>query len=157
MTKYLGKIKNIDYNKFKPAVHKKYLMITSGLMWSGVGIFLISLANKWLHNINGIMIYYLLGFLFALIIHRFGFIKIARQNVNRILNMKKTKVCFFAFQQWKSYGIIVIMMSLGMYMRNSFIPKNYLAVLYFSIGGALFLSSIKYYSTYFINSGAKNI
>lgn len=137
--------KDFNLNKYKPAVHKKHLMVLSGLTWSGVGIFLSSLAFRWLLNFDDVIIYYLSGFLLALIIHNFGFTKIAQHNINRILNMKKTKVCLFAFQPWKSYAIIVIMMSLGIYMRNSFIPKNYLAVLYFGIGGALFLSSLKYY------------
>lgn len=148
MKDILGKFKTLNFNKYKPGVHKKYLLIISGLMWTGVGIFLASLTYKWLFNYNKI-IYYGLGLLLALLIHRFGFSFIANQNIKRVLKMEKTKACIFAFQPWYSYGIVIFMMSLGMFMRNSFIPKNYLAILYFGIGGALFLSSLKYYNSFF--------
>jgi len=141
--------KDFNLNKYKPAVHKKHLMVLSGLTWSGVGIFLSSLAFRWLLNFDDIIIYYLGGFLLAFFIHSFGFKKIAQKNINRILNMKTNKIWLFAFQPWKSYVIIVIMMSLGNYLRNSSIPKNYLAIIYFGIGGALFLSSLIYYKKYF--------
>jgi len=141
--------KSYNYKKFNPAVDKKNLMLLSGLIWSGIGLFLLSLAYRWLLNFDDIIIYYLGGFLLAFFIHSFGFKKIAQKNINRILNMKTNKICLFAFQPWKSYAIIVIMMSLGNYLRNSSIPKNYLAIIYFGIGGALFLSSLIYYKKYF--------
>lgn len=142
---------NIDYNNFKPAVPRKYLLIISGLLWTFVGIFLSSLAYHWLLNYHDIAIYYILGFALALTIHSFGFIKIAKKNVNRILNMKKKRVWLLAFQPFKSYIIIAIMMTLGILLRHSAIPKNYLAIMYLGIGGALFLSSLKYYGIYMTN------
>jgi hypothetical protein len=37
------------------------------------------------------------------------------------------------------------MITLGIILRNSAIPKQYLAVIYTTIGGAIFLSSFHYY------------
>jgi len=148
MKEILEKVKHLNYNKYKPGIHKKYLLIISGLMWTGVGIFLSSLTYRWLLSYDNKIIYYSLGIILAILIHRFGFGFIANQNINRVLKMEKTKICAFAFQPWYSYLIVIFMMSLGMFMRNSFIPKNYLAILYLGIGGGLFLSSIKYYISF---------
>jgi len=45
---------------------------------------------------------------------------------------------------WRSYFIVLLMVTLGIILRHSSIPKNYLAVLYIGIGLALFLSGIRY-------------
>ena len=37
------------------------------------------------------------------------------------------------------------MIALGVFLRHSRIPREYLAALYLTIGGALFLSSLHYY------------
>jgi hypothetical protein len=41
--------------------------------------------------------------------------------------------------------IIAVMISLGLFLRHSSLPKQYLAVIYLAVGGALFLSSFYYY------------
>ena len=149
MNSFKEKIKTFNYDKYKPGVNKKYLLIISGLMWSGVGIFLDSLALRWLINYNYQILYITIGLMFGFLIHHFGFSMVARNNIKRIILKTKAKACLFSFQKWSGYGIIVFMMSLGMFMRNTtFIPKNYLAILYLAIGSGLFFSSIKYYKSY---------
>jgi len=77
-------------------------------------------------------------------VYKFGFSKIARKNINRVCRYPD-KVCFFAFQEWKSYLIISVMAPLGIFLRHSSLPRQYLAVIYITIGLALFLSSLHYY------------
>ena len=137
----------MNYSKLKPAVNRKWLFIISGLMWSGVGIFLNILAFGWLRDFNNmqILISVIFGLLAGLTITRFGFGNIAYKNVNRILAYPK-QACIFAFQEWKSYILIVVMMSLGIFLRSkNLIPKFILAPIYIGIGTALFLASFKYY------------
>ena len=73
-----------------------------------------------------------------------GFSKIARKNIKRLCLLTE-RTCIFAFQTWKGYLIIGFMITLGVILRNSAIPKQYLAVIYTTIGGAIFLSSLHYY------------
>ena len=137
----------MNYSKLKPAVNRKWLIIISGLMWSGVGIFLNVLGFGWLKylNIMQILITILIGLLAGWSIARFGFGNIAIKNVNRILAYPK-HACVFAFQEWKSYVLIAVMMSLGIILRTTgLIPKFILAPMYIGIGTALFLASFKYY------------
>jgi uncharacterized membrane protein len=71
---------------------------------------------------------------------------LVRKNVDRF-SSKRDRFCIFAFQEWKSYLIIVVMMSMGMALRHSVIPKPYLAAMYLGIGGGLFLASFGYFSS----------
>jgi hypothetical protein len=140
----------MDFKKFTPLVDKKILVLLSGLMWCGVGVMLIIFAVSWLSPYNGKeqLFFYLAGFLAAMPIHHFGFLKIADKNLNRLLPLTEKK-CLFSFMTWKSYIIVLIMVSMGIALRHSSIPKRYLSILYNGIGLALFLSGIRYFRFFF--------
>ncbi|HRS74918.1 MAG TPA: hypothetical protein P5282_08270 [Anaerolineaceae bacterium] len=89
-----------------------------------------------------------LGIILSVMVNRWGFSKIALKNIERILALKE-KACLFSFQAWKSYLLIIVMVSTGIFLRNSAIPKVYLAVVYTAIGGALIQASVKYYTRFF--------
>jgi hypothetical protein len=135
----------MNIKKFTPSVDKRILVLLAGLMWCGVGIMLIRFAITWLSpmGIRGAGIYYAAGFLAAMPIHHFGFLKIADKNLNRLLPLTDKK-CLFSFMTWRSYLIVLIMVSMGIALRHSSLPKRYLSILYNGIGLALFLSGIRY-------------
>ncbi len=116
-------------------------------MWSGVGIFLSSLAFGWLEPLKWTRAVplTLAGAALAFAIYYFGFSNLADKNIRRIHGIENEKVCFFAFQQWHSYPLVAFMISLGIFLRHSPFPKPYLAILYIGIGGSLFLASFHYY------------
>jgi hypothetical protein len=135
----------MNIKKYKPAVHKAVLLLLAGGLWLGVGSMLLFLAISWLRD-TALMNRVALGssgVVFALLIHHFGFLKIADKNLERILPATEKK-CIFSFMPWKSYLIIPSMITLGIILRHSSMPKQYLAVLYIGIGLALVLSSVRY-------------
>ena len=136
---------NKKKHAFKPAVANNLLLFIAGIVWAAVGFMLLSLAYSWLSKASNINIhpFVIAGIAGALLIHHFGFLKIAEKNLKRILEMQD-KSCIFAFIPWKSYLIIAIMILMGAMLRHSVIPKHYLAILYIAIGLALMLSSIRY-------------
>lgn len=137
-------------DKYKPAVSQTFLLFLAGIVWEGVGIMLLVLAFSWL-SAAAKMDFYLYaggGVLLALLVHHFGFLKIADKNMNRILEMTG-KRCFFAFIPWKSYLLIGVMIAMGAVLRHSMIPKEDLAILYIGIGLALILSSVRYIRIFF--------
>jgi len=140
------KEKNMGFSKLKPAVSRNWLIATAGVMWTAVGVILCLMAYHWLTTnvFKWSILFGLAGFLSALVVYYFGFSKIARKNIDRLFQFQD-KVCFFAFQAWKSYLIIALMATMGAFLRHSSIPKQYLAVIYIAIGGALILSSFHYY------------
>lgn len=131
--------------KYKPAVSKKVVLFLAGFVWVCVGIMLLFLAFSWLLIIPNFNIYLFVGggIVLALLVQHFGFLKIVDKNLKRIVAMNE-KICLFSFIPWKSYIIIVIMITMGVILRHSAIPKHYLAILYIGIGLALILSSIRY-------------
>ena len=137
--------------KYKPAVPRKTLLAIAGLMWCGVGIMLTSMAYHWLKDYTGNPWFFAVpGFAAALVIHHFGFLKIVDKNLGRIARLPG-KPCVFSFISWKSYLIIIIMVTLGITLRHSPIPKPYLSVIYLGIGLSLFLSSIRYFRNLLTN------
>lgn len=137
---------NLKAENIKPAVKKPVLLFLSGIMWFCVGIMLNSFATHWLidHGTNLSFLFAGSGFLLALIIHHFGFLKVVDKNLCRISHLKD-KPCIFSFMSWKSYILIAVMITLGITLRHSSIPKQYLAIIYIGIGLALMLSSIRYF------------
>jgi hypothetical protein len=135
----------MNIRQFTPSADKGILVLLAGLMWCGVGIMLIRFSVTWLYplGIKAAWFYYAAGFLAAMPIHHFGFLKIADKNLRRLLPLTE-KRCVFSFMTWKSYIIVLIMVSMGIALRHSSIPKRYLSILYDGIGLALFLSGIRY-------------
>lgn len=131
--------------QLKPAVGKSALVLLAGVMWVCVGMLLLSHAVAWLRLVEGpsVLWFVLPGFCMALVIHHFGFLRIVDRNLGRI-RLLEGKRCAFSFIPLKSYGMIVVMICLGIGLRHSPIPKPYLAVFYLAIGAALILSSVRY-------------
>ena len=131
---------------FKPGVSKTWLILIAGVMWSGVGLMLCRSAYSWLalFKWSRMAPLALVGIILALLMNRFCFSGIARKNISR-LSLLTGKTCVFAFQRWQSYVLICFMVALGLAVKMSPIPRSYLAVLYTMIGGALLLSSLRYY------------
>lgn len=131
----------------KPGVSKSWLIAIAGLMWTGVGVTLCRLAYQWFVSINTGTAVTLgaLGAATALAAYHFGFSKIAQKNIKRLCLLTE-KTCVFAFQTWKGYLVIAFMIMLGAILRSSPVPKPYLAIIYTTVGGAIFLSSFHYHS-----------
>jgi hypothetical protein len=140
----------MNIRKFTPGVDKRILVLLAALMWCGVGIMLVCYAFSWLSLLTGKeqIFYYAAGFIAAMPIHHFGFLKIADKNLNRLMPLTE-KRCLFSFITWKSYIIILIMVTMGLALRHSSLPKRYLSILYNGIGLALFLSGIRYFRFFF--------
>lgn len=141
-------------NQHKPSllqsikVKKSYLVLFSGLVWTGVGIMLNTHAFKWLASYNGkyTVVFALVGVVIALLAHHLGFLRIVDKNLGRIKEMGNDKASPFAFMPVKSYFMVILMIGMGIILRNySPIAKEHLAMVYIAMGGALFLSSIRYY------------
>jgi hypothetical protein len=80
----------------------------------------------------------------GILVYRLGFSTIARKNIRRIAQQPE-RVCFFAFQAWRSYVLILVMIMLGLVLRHSHLSRLLLAMIYLIIGTGLVLSSSLYY------------
>ncbi len=128
---------------------RKYLVLVAGLMWCGVGIMLMTFAGIWLlrYNGNGVYLFLAGGILAGIPIHLFGFSRLAGKNIGRLMEITG-KRSIFSFITIKSYFTIIFMVALGITLRHSSIPKQYLSIVYNGIGTGLFLSGLKYIRTF---------
>lgn len=135
----------------EPAASRKTLITTAAVVWAVVGLFLIVrglLYYPEAHSANGVLtlIVAVVGILLGLAKGIFIFAKLARKNVERIklLSPHKEKICVFAFQAWESYLIVLIMITLGILLRMSPLPRLYLIGVYLLIGIGLLIGSRAY-------------
>jgi hypothetical protein len=128
-------------------------MLLAALLWLGTGFMLDGWSYSWLRMEKGDKALWAaaIGFVLALIIHHFGFLRMVDKNMGRILPLEGRR-CVFSFMPWKSYLLIFCMVFLGIGLRHWPIPKIYLSVLYIGIGTALILSSLRYLRVLLIGS-----
>lgn len=139
---------------YKPGISKIWLFLIAGLMWSGVGFYLMSLTREWVspEPISRVIFIIVLGLLLGLSIYTFGFSKFANKNIQRIHSIPSDRPCIFAFQEWTSYPLVAFMISLGIFLRvYSPIPKTWLASMYIGIGFSLLLASTHYFKQLYGN------
>jgi len=136
----------VFWKRFKPGVSKYWLLTLAGLMWAVVGVMLCRRAYGWFGMISwqGAIPFEIFGVLMALAAHRYGFSKIAARNIERLCLLTE-RTCVFAFQTWRGYLVVGLMIGLGYGLSHSPVPQQCRAVLYTMVGGALFLSSFSYF------------
>jgi hypothetical protein len=127
-------------------VERRWLHATAGAVWTGVGVLLITYAVIWLAPDAPLveLTFAALGLIVAALFVRFVFAGIVRKNIARI-EAGPARVSIFAFQGWKSYLIAAVMIALGIVLRTSALPKDWLAIVYEGVGVALLLTSLLYH------------
>jgi hypothetical protein len=132
--------------KYNPAVTNYWLIALAGTTWGLVGILLCHYSYGWLSPFQLVhaLLFALIGCIVAVVVYGFGMSTLARKNLDR-LAAKRNKSCLFGFLTWKSYANIGLMVALGIALRHSPVPKDYLSIVYTSMGGALLMGSIQYY------------
>lgn len=141
---------------WKPGVSKSVLLFLAWITWVFAAIALNGIAYSWLKEEETKMALIALaaGFIIALLIHHFGFLRIVDRNLARIMPMEGRR-CAFSFIAWKSYILMTAMFAMGYALRQSSIPRFYLAILYIAIGTSLMLSSLRYLRYFFSVTGKK--
>jgi len=137
----------------RPVVTKSALLLIAGSVWICIGAMLVLIALSWLSKPPAVNLFVFAGagVALALVIHHFGFLKIANKNMIRILALDK-KPGLWSFIPLRSYAIIAVMITMGALLRHSSIPKHFLAILYIGIGLGLMLSSVRYFRAFFRNA-----
>lgn len=140
-----------------PQISNAPLIALAGITWASVGITLILLATSWLIRLPKIhsSLYAGAGIALGLLAHRLGFFRIVESNLSRIRLMDR-RHSLFSFIPWKSYWLIILMITLGALLRHSAIPKQYLSIGYLCMGVALILSGIRYIREFFSEKQRKH-
>ena len=134
------------WEEFKPAVDRSILVLIAGLVWAMVGLMLSRLAILWWERYTGsfLVLFVIIGMILGIVKGYYVFSRIVKKNIDRIARMEGNGF-ILAFIPWKTYLLIAGMMILGITLRHSTLPKQYLAILYLGVGLAMILSSLQYF------------
>ena len=141
----------MNFQSLTPRTLKKNLLFIAALVWSFAGGMLLFRGFLFLevlpeHRLLKGSIALLGGVVFFIVL----FQKISRKHVNRINNLPLQRPCLFSFFNLKSYFMMFLMISGGIFLRKSgLISVEYLALIYLTMGIPLLLSSIRFYMTFF--------
>lgn len=127
-------------------VDYRWLFAIAGVIWTAVGILLLTYAVTWLKPVAIPVEIELTiaGIAVAAVFVRFVFHGIVRKNIDRI-EAGPSRASAFSFQGWKSYLVTAFMIALGVTLRHSALPKTWLAPVYLGIGLALLGTSLLYH------------
>ena len=129
-------------SRFKPGVSTRTHLLLSAVLWTIIGILLItkgiyrlSLLGQW-QPFLVVLPALVIGTLKAFLILD----KSARRGIERIATFKDG-TCLGAVYSIKTWILVLCMMGMGVILRNSSLPVTLLGFLYITIGWALLVSS----------------
>lgn len=133
--------------KFKPAVSKRALLFIAGSFWLIGGGMMIGRALIKLIEIDHLLSFELIsGFVLGVCFYLFLFTKISKKHITRISLIKADYPCFFSFFNFRSYVLMIFMISAGVALRQSrIIDPEYLFTFYLIMGVPLVLSAIRFF------------
>lgn len=138
-----------------PRTSKRNLLFVAAFIWTFAGGMLLTRGIMMLAIDRDFLLIRLIistigGFLFFW----FLFSKISKKHVERIIGLKIDRPCTFSFFNVRSYIMMTLMISMGVFLRKSgVVPPFYLSVLYVTMGIPLFISAFRfYYSGFYYQS-----
>jgi hypothetical protein len=129
------------FNRFKPGVKRRTLLLFSALLWTLIGMLLLLKGGYRLSQMHrGQLLVVGVSFVIGSIKSRLVLDKAARRGIGRILNFADG-TCLGAVYSIKTWILVLCMMGLGVILRTSPIPTGLLSTISLTIGWALLLSS----------------
>ncbi len=125
--------------RFKPGVSRNVHLLMAAILWTAIGIMLMTRASFWLvgsHMLWLILPAVVLGTLKSVLVLD----KTAKRGLDRIMRLDDG-TCLGAVYSYKTWILVMMMMAAGITLRHSSLPSSLLGLLYMTIGWALFLSS----------------
>ncbi len=130
-----------NLSKFKPGAKKQTILLLSAVLWTVIGAMLFFKGIYRLLQLRDMQLYILSGGVTVGILKSYFILdKSARRGIDRILNFTDG-TCLGAVYSVKTWLLVLCMMAVGIFLRNSTLPISVLSFLYITIGSALGLSS----------------
>lgn len=124
---------------FKPGVPRLVHLFAAPFLWTAIGCLLIYRGWGWVgqgHRLFFVPAALLLGTVKSLLILD----ATARRSINRIIRFKDG-TCLGAVYSWKTWLLVLLMMTVGVVMRKLTQPGPIIGSLYMAIGWGLCFSS----------------
>lgn len=130
----------------KPSVPLHYLFFIASFVWAFAGTMLlirglIPVLNS-THALLSLCIATPAGILFYLLM----FSRISAKHIFRIRNIQVYHPCAFSFFDWKSYGMMLIMITAGIGLKKiNLVPHNYYYPFLVCMGIPLVISALRFF------------
>ncbi len=138
-------------NKFiencKPALPKRLLFFIGAFVWAYAAFRVWKLAISFLAGVQwSLWLLIVWGIGGTALFFRFLFYKISKRYIQRIIDLPTDKPCLFAFFGWKSYLLILLMISMGiLLLKFELIPFYLQGLFYMVLGSSLFISALMFF------------
>ena len=134
---------------------RRYLFAIAGALWTIAGGLLCLRAELWLQtfSLGTAVVVVSLSLSLAIAGYFLVFFKVVEKSIDRISRLPD-RPCLFAFTAWHGYLMIAFMMTLGITLRNTAIPKYFLSIPYSAMGGILLIGSARFYRRFLAASTA---
>ncbi len=131
------------YHRWKPGSSRNGLLRMAAVVWGLAGGVLLLRGYLLLPDTLGDHIVLgNLGIFAGIIGFRFLFNRLTERTIGRIRTLAPDRPCLFSFQSWRSYGLMSVMMSAGVWLRSAgVLPAAGVGTLYIAMGVPLLVSS----------------
>lgn len=134
------------FESIKPGVPKRFLLLVAAFVWTFAGGMLLYKGFSFISSTDSMGFKIAGGLVGGIIFYILLFSKISKKHTIRIMELVLERPCIFSFFSLRSYILMAIMISGGIFLRKSgIIPIEYLSVFYLSMGTPLFLSAFRFY------------
>ena len=130
-----------------PRISRRSLVFIAALVWTLAGGMLLTRGILMMEiDPDFLLIRIAISLIGGTVFYLFLFSKISDKHVNRILHLEIERPCAFSFFNFRSYLMMTLMISLGIFLRKSgIVSPFYLSVLYVTMGIPLFVSAFRFY------------
>lgn len=125
--------------RFKPGVQRTTHLLAAAILWSCVGVLLLSRGVIWLRRADLVLLA-LPSIGLGWVKSRYILDKTAGRGIERIMALKDGTCLGAVYSKW-TWLLVLAMMATGVMLRNSHLPRTLLAVVYVTVGWALLFSS----------------
>jgi hypothetical protein len=138
-------------HRLKPGISQRYLLLMGALAWTCAGSILLYKGITILINFKGFpVIEFIMSIITGILFYIFLFSKISLKHTQRIFHLTIEYPCMFSFFNFRSYILMGTMITGGILLRKSgIVPPDILLLVYLMMGIPLFLSSFRFYKSFF--------
>ena len=123
-------------------VHRNTLLLLACLVWSAAGFNILRIGLITYPPYVSVFNFFLSVLVFA-IFQKFIFGKLVKKHTFRISSYLETRQFFLKFFDGKSFAIMAVMMSGGIFLRASGLaPDRFIAVFYTGLGASLLCAGL---------------
>lgn len=134
-------------------VRTVHLLLIAAIVWGAAGLNILMIGiNAYQPYVS--MINVLLSAAVFAVFGAFIFFPLVRKHTGRIASYTEKMQYFWKFFDLRSFVIMVIMMTLGIVLRNTpAVPRVFIAVFYTGLGAALLMAGVLFACSYVKNLG----